>query len=73
VTLSSTPPLTSEQILLMLTAGELPQTDSCVLERARAGRLATFAGKDLISRFVGNEAEERLIIRTGESISQEDD
>jgi translocation and assembly module TamB len=72
VTFSSTPPLTAEQILLLLSAGELPQMDYAFSSGARAGRLATFAGKDLISRYVGNEgAEERLIIRTGEGISQE--
>lgn len=72
VTFASTPPLTSEQVLLMLTAGELPQTDFAFSSTARAGRLASFLGKDLFSRFLGGErAEERLILRTGESISEE--
>jgi translocation and assembly module TamB len=69
---SSTPPLTSEQILLMLTAGEAPQGDFVFSSEARAGRLATFLGKDFLSRFLGSDqAGERLIIRTGESISDE--
>jgi translocation and assembly module TamB len=72
VTFSSTPPLTSEQILLMLTAGELPSTDYTFSSAARAGRLATFLGKDLLNRLLGSDrAEERLILRTGESISEE--
>ena len=72
VTFSSTPPLASEQILLMLTAGELPQSDYAFSSSARAGRLATFLGKDLLSRYLGSDpAKERLIIRTGESISQQ--
>ncbi len=72
VTFAATPPLTSEQILLMLTAGELPQTDYTFSSSARAGRLATFLGRDLLSRFLGSGPnEERLIIRTGESISEE--
>lgn len=72
VTFSATPPLTSEQILLMLTAGELPQTDYTFSTQARASRLATFLGKDLLSRFLGSgQGEERLIIRSGEDISEE--
>ena len=72
ISFTSTPPLTSEQILLMLTAGEVPQTDYSFTRTAKAGRLATFVGKDLWSRFMGSgRAEERLIIRTGEGISEE--
>lgn len=72
VTFSSTPPLTSEAILLMLTAGELPQSQFEFSSEARAGRLATFLGKDLLSRYLGNDqGEERLIIRTGENVSEE--
>jgi translocation and assembly module TamB len=69
---SSTPPLTSEQILLMLTAGEMPQTDYTFSTTSKAERLATFVGKDLWSRFMGSgRSEERLIIRTGEAVSEE--
>ncbi len=71
VIFSSTPPLASEQILLMLTAGEVPQSDYAFTSGARAGRLATFLGKDLLSRYFGSDpAKERLIIQTGESISE---
>jgi len=70
VVFSSTPPLTSEQILLMLTAGEIPQSDYTFSSSARAGRLATFLGKDLFSQITGSDpSEERLTIRTGEGIS----
>jgi len=72
IILSSTPPLTSEQILLMLTAGELPQSDFAFSNSARAGRLWTFLGTDLLSRFLGTDpAKERVIFRSGESISGE--
>lgn len=72
VTFASTPPLVSEQILLMLTAGELPQSEFAFSNAARAGRLATFLGQDLLGRFLGSDpAKERLIIRTGEGISAE--
>ncbi len=71
VIFSSTPPLASEQILLMLTAGEVPKLDYAFSSEARAGRLATFLGKDLLSRYSGSDpAKERLIIQTGESISE---
>ena len=70
VIFSSTPPLASEQILLMLTAGEIPQSEFAFSTSARAGQLATFMGKDLLSRYLGTDpAKERLIIQSGESIS----
>lgn len=72
VILSATPPLTAEQILLMLTAGEVPQSDFSFSGSARAGRLGTFVGTDLLGRYLGTDpADERLIFRTGESISGE--
>jgi translocation and assembly module TamB len=72
VTFSSTPALTSEQILLMLTAGELPQSDFTLSTEARVSRLATFLGSDLLSRYLGSgRGEDRLIIRSGEDISAE--
>lgn len=72
VIFSSTPPLTSEAILLMLTAGEMPQSNFGFSSGERAGRLASFLGKDLLSRYLGDDqGEERLIIRTGENVSEE--
>jgi translocation and assembly module TamB len=69
---SSTPPLTSEEILLMLTAGELPQREIVYSTEARAGRLATYLGREMVTRFVGDEtAEERIIINTGENIAED--
>ncbi len=72
VILSSTPPLSSEQILLMLTAGEVPQSDFSFSSADRASRLGTFLGTDLLNRYLGTDpAKERLILRSGESISNE--
>jgi translocation and assembly module TamB len=69
---SSTPPLTSEEILLMLTAGELPQREIVYSTGARARRLATYLGREMVTRFVGDEtAEERFIINTGENIAED--
>jgi translocation and assembly module TamB len=72
VLFSSTPPLTSEEILLMLTAGELPQREIVYSTEARVGRLATYLGREMVTRFVGDEtAEERLIINSGENIAED--
>lgn len=69
---SSTPPLTSEQVLLMLTAGEIPRSEASVSTQQRAGRLAVFLGKNLLSELVPNaEAAERLSIRSGEYLSDQ--
>jgi translocation and assembly module TamB len=69
---SSTPPLNSEEILLMLTAGELPQREIIYSKQARAGRLATYLGRELVTRFIGDEtADQRLIINSGENIAED--
>jgi translocation and assembly module TamB len=69
---TSTPPLTSEEILLMLTAGEMPKTDNIFSTGARAGQLATFLGRGMVSRFLGGDSsKERLIINTSENITDE--
>jgi translocation and assembly module TamB len=72
VTFNSTPPLTSEQIVMLLTAGELPQDELSLSNQQRAARLAMFVGKDFLGRVIGDEGTaERLTIRSGEEISDE--
>ena len=68
---SSTPPLTSEEILMMLTAGQIPKGTFTYSTEERASQIATFVGKDLFSRYAGSTGEERLIISTGENVSDE--
>jgi len=71
VTFNSTPPLTSEQILLMLATGELPQDELAFSNQKKAGNLALYLGKDLLTRLLGNEdSTERLTIRSGEHVSE---
>lgn len=72
VLFSSTPPLNSEEILLLLTAGQIPQNEYAFSTEARAGRLATFLGKDWLGRFTGDlGGQPRWIIRSGEHISEQ--
>ena len=69
---SSNPGLTSEQILLMVTAGELPHNETTVSMEQKAGRLAFFLGKNLMSKFGSTEArDDKLEIRSGENISEQ--
>jgi translocation and assembly module TamB len=71
VLFTSTPPLSSEDILLMLTAGDLPNQEITYSAQARAGRLITYLGREVATRFFGNEmSEERLIINSGENIAR---
>jgi translocation and assembly module TamB len=71
VLFSSTPPLSSSQILSLLTSGQLPGDTGVLNRTARAERLAMFLGNDVISRFLGNEpVQERLTINSGQRISQ---
>ena len=72
VAFHSTPPLSQEEIVLMLTAGELPRREVAFTAGEKAGRLALFFGKDLLTRFGADEDKtERLSIRSGESVSEE--
>jgi translocation and assembly module TamB len=69
---TSTPGLTTEQIILMLTTGEIPQSEQLFSNQQRAGKLAMFLGKSLWSKFSGGEGgAERLTIRSGEEISDQ--
>ena len=72
ISFNSTPPLTSEQILLMLAAGDLPRDDLSFSREKKVGNFALYLGKDIIARWLGNEdSADRLTIRSGEDISQE--
>ena len=70
VEFSSNPALTSEQILMMITAGELPKDEISFSAEQKAGRLAFFLGKSLFSKF-GSTEESKLEIRSGDDISEQ--
>ena len=69
---SSVPPLTSEEIVLLLTTGQIPRSDFGFSSEERASRLALFLGKSLWQKLnPGEGGEERLTIRSGEDVSEE--
>jgi translocation and assembly module TamB len=69
---SSTPPLSSEQIVLMLTTGNLPAETAGLTAQQRAGRLAIFFGKNLLSEFLPGAGDgDRLTVRSGPTLSEQ--
>jgi translocation and assembly module TamB len=69
---TSNPSLSSEQILLMITAGQLPQGSYTLSPQQRAQTMALFLGRDLLSKLgLGDQTQERLTIRSGEEISEQ--
>ena len=69
---TSTPPLSSEQLVLMMTAGELPRGGVSLTPQQKAQTVALFLGRDLLAKLgFGDQAEERLTIRSGEQVSEQ--
>jgi translocation and assembly module TamB len=69
---SSTPPLSSEQLVLMLTAGELPRGEFNLTPQQKAQTVALFLGKDLLAKLgFGDQTEERLTFTSGQEISEQ--
>jgi translocation and assembly module TamB len=67
---SSVPSLSSEEIVMMITAGELPRHELTTTTKDRVAKLATLIGKDILNKLGSQDAgEERLIFRSGEGIS----
>jgi translocation and assembly module TamB len=68
---SSTPPLGSEEILLMVTAGEMPRHQQSFSMRQRGQTFAQFLGKDLLTKLgFADSGEQRLTIKSGEELSE---
>jgi translocation and assembly module TamB len=71
VQFSSTPPLSPEQIVLMLTAGQMPSETARITTEQRAQRMALFVGGNLLHEFgIGGGDEERLSVRSGEQLTE---
>jgi translocation and assembly module TamB len=72
VQFSSTPPLSSEQIVLMVTAGEMPKGMLTLTSQQKAQTVAVFFGRDLLARLgLGDEGDERLTFQSGEQVSEQ--
>ena len=69
---TSNPPLTSQQILLMITAGQLPPGTFTLTPQQRAQTVALFLGRDLLAKLgLGDQSQERLTFTSGEEISEQ--
>ena len=69
---SSSPPLESEQVLLLVMAGEMPNKELTYTGNQRAARFGTFIGKSLFSSVSGDSgAADRLTISAGEKVSRQ--
>lgn len=68
----SSPPLASEEVLLLVMAGEAPQDEVNYSSSQRATKLGAYLGQSLLNQFTGNTGgEDRLTISTGERVSRE--
>jgi translocation and assembly module TamB len=69
---SSVPALSSEQIVLMVTTGQVPRDDYSVSTQDRASKLAFFLGKSLWSKLhPGQPGEEKLTIKSGQDVTEQ--
>jgi translocation and assembly module TamB len=72
VQFSSNPPLSSEQIVLLITSGQMPQGAYTLTPQQRAQTVALFLGRDVLSKLgFGDQSQQRLTIRSGEQISDQ--
>ncbi|HEU5079717.1 MAG TPA: translocation/assembly module TamB domain-containing protein [Opitutaceae bacterium] len=70
VVFSSNPPLSSEQVLLLVMAGETPQNEVTYTTSQRFARLGTFFGQSLLGSLSGGEGGDRLSVTSGERVSR---
>jgi translocation and assembly module TamB len=69
---TSTPPLSSGQILLMVTAGELPQGTYNLTPQQKAQTMGMFLGQDLLTKLgLAGQGQPRLIVHSGEEITEQ--
>lgn len=67
---SSSPPLESEQVLLMVMAGDVPNQSITFSQGQRAARLGAYVGQSLFSTFGGDsDLSDRLMISSGDDVS----
>ncbi len=72
ITFTSSPPLDSEQLLLMVMTGTAPSNEISYSSSQRFARLGTFLGQNLIGGFGDDAASpDRLSISSGEQVSRQ--
>lgn len=67
---SSTPPLSSEQVLLLVASGQLPGGVAGISTQQQAQRVGVFLGKSFLSKFGVGGGTNRLTIRSGQYITE---
>jgi autotransporter translocation and assembly factor TamB len=63
VTLSSVPPLSNDELLLLLIAGQQPNADDDQNGQRQSMNVAVFLGKDLVARWFGSDAADTIMDR----------
>jgi translocation and assembly module TamB len=71
ISFSSTPAMSSEDILMMVTSGRLPPGGTSLTTQQRASQVAGFFARDLLSKISQDPASlDRLSVRSGEEMSE---
>jgi translocation and assembly module TamB len=68
---TSSPPLTSEQVLLLVMAGQTPKNEVSYTTTQKFRQIGTFFGQSLLNSLGGGGGEDRLTISSGERISRQ--
>lgn len=68
---SSSPPLESEQVLLMVTAGIVPSDQIAYSNTQRAARIGAYLGRSLLGSLGAGSGGDRLTIESGADISRQ--
>jgi translocation and assembly module TamB len=72
LTFNSSPPLDSEQVLLLVMAGQPPKDEIATTESQRMARVGAFFGQSLLGSFSGDAGgADRLSITSGENVSEQ--
>src|SRR5690625_2674272 len=69
---SANPPLTSEQVLLMISTGDLPRDEIQFTTQQRASKFAIYFGQNLLYEITGDDrSEERRVGKEGSEVSEQ--
>lgn len=72
LTFNSSPPLDSEQVLLLVMTGQPPKDEIATTESQRMARVGAFFGQSLLGSFSGDAGgADRLSITSGENVSEQ--